>query len=158
MWYCQVMSFVPQTSRRRGLLGASIHTRIRRDYRINVNRSKTAGLDAFLRHCFRNRPRQYHNLHDGWFWKQVVIFENAIYYKKGTEKSCISVPLNFLSHWKEQLPQNWESCSGNFIGERIQQSQALREGTNTSGKNGAEVYKQERYIFSIHTNESVSSF
>ena len=45
-----------------------------------------------------------------------------------------------------------------IIGERIQQSQALREGTNTSGKNGAEVYKQERYIFSIHTNESVSSF
>ena len=73
------------------------HTRIRRDYRINVNRSKTAGLDAFLRHCVKNRPRQAS-------LSCIVDFETAVCFLKrvllfiikSAQKKIISCALEFL--------------------------------------------------------------
>ena len=66
--------------------------------------SKATGLDAFLRHCFRNSPRQYH-IYRFWFWKGGLIFENILLSIIKSVRRLIRLrTLEFLISKKRRVP------------------------------------------------------
>ena len=87
----------------------------------------------------------------------VCFLRNRDLYEKGTEKSCISVPLNFNLVENEQLPKNESgSCSKFISGKNIAKpSSAGRD--ECFARNGDEVHSQKLYTFSIRVKRTVSS-
>ena len=90
------------------------HTRIRRGYSISPTVARRQALTHFSGIASGTDPDNI-TFADLDFEKVIISFSgNRDLYEKGTEKSCISVPLNFNLVEKEQLPRNREAAQNLF--------------------------------------------